>query len=199
MNLRKWIHRIHLYGGLLCFWYLIIFAVSSLQFQHHFEFMTLSGGKEIVNERKIEIQGNNDKLIFARNLQDKLNIAGWLIPWQTSLDSAGLFHTVIQNPKSRYTLVYNPSTYTVKMSEAGNGFLRIINSLHGYSGNMPNAPLLVFWKIFTYVCVIIVVFSIFSGIWLWAVKKGNKLTGWITFSGILVLSFLLMIIVYIYG
>jgi hypothetical protein len=199
MNLRKWIHRIHLYGGLLCFWYLIIFAVSSLQFQHHFKFMLPPGRIDKVQERKIDIQVNNDNQIFARELQDRLGIAGWFLPWQTSRDSMGLFKTVIQNPKAGYTLEYNQSTSMVKISQSSNGLWRIINSLHGYSGNMPNAPLLVFWKIFTYLCDFIVVFSIFSGIWLWASKNGNKITGWITFSGILLFSFLLMFIVYIYG
>ena len=199
MNLRKWIHRIHLYGGLLCFWYLIIFAVSSLQFQHHFKFMIPPDAIESVQERKVEIQENKDNQIFARTLQDKLDLAGWFLPWQTSRDSSGVFQTTIQNPKTKYILIYNPSTTTVTIKKAGNGYWRVINSLHGYSGNMPNAPLLVFWTIFTYVCVIIVIFSIFSGIWLWAVKKGSKLNGWLAFSGILVLSFLLMFIVYIYG
>ena len=199
MNLRKWILRIHLYGGLLCFWYLIIFALTSLQFQHHFKFLLPSDGDEIVSERKVEVTENKDKLVYARSLQDKLNIPGWLIPWQTQRDSLGMFHTVFQNPKARYTLVYNPSNYAVRISAVSNGLWMVIKSLHGSGGRLPGAPLLVFWGIFTYLCVAIVVFSIISGIWLWASKTGRKLTGWLTFSGILVLSFLLMFIVYIYG
>jgi len=44
-----------------------------------------------------------------------------------------------------------------------------------------------------------VVFSIISGLWLWAGSPGNKTAGWLTLSAITVLSFLLMLIVYIYG
>ena len=34
MSFRQWILKIHLYGGLLCFWYLVIFAISSLHYHH---------------------------------------------------------------------------------------------------------------------------------------------------------------------
>ena len=38
--MRKWMLNIHLYGGLLCAPYLIIFGFSSLQFNHHFNFVS---------------------------------------------------------------------------------------------------------------------------------------------------------------
>ncbi len=39
--MRQWILRIHLYGGLLCAPYLIIFGFSSLHFNHHFAFVIM--------------------------------------------------------------------------------------------------------------------------------------------------------------
>jgi hypothetical protein len=199
MTLRKWILKLHLYGGLLCFWYLIIFAISALQFQHHFKFMEPGNGKEINTEKAVNIQPVKDNLIFAHSLQNDLNIPGWIVNWQTSRDSSGIFHTSIQNPKAGYDLVYDPLASKVKIKSVSNGFWRIINSLHGNMGNIPNAPLLVFWKIYTYLVLLIVVFVIISGLWLWAGKSGNKTAGWLTFSGIMALSFILMLIVYING
>lgn len=200
MTFRKWISKIHLYGGLLCFWFLIIFGLSALHFHHHFNFMDPENSKEIIRETMVKIEPEKDNSILARNLQNNLGIPGWFIPLQTSRDSLGIFHTTIQNPKARYMLDFDPSTSMVKIKTSSNGFWRIINSLHGNSGKkMPKAPLLVFWKIFLYLCSAIALFSVISGLWLWAGKPGNKRTGWLTVSGILVLSFLLMFIVYIYG
>jgi len=199
MTMRKLILKIHLYGGLLCFWYLIIFAVSSLQFHHHFKFMEQGNGTETTRETKVMIEPEQDKLILARNLQNNLGLPGWVVNWQTWRDSTGILHTTIQNPKAGYIMVYDPSTSKVTIKSVSNGFGRIINSLHGNTGDMPNAPLMVFWSIFTYICLLVVMFSIVSGIWLWAGSPGNKKAGWLTFSGITALSFLLMFIVYIYG
>jgi hypothetical protein len=55
MSIRKWVLKIHLYGGLLCFWYLIIFAVSSLQFQHKFEFMNAGNGAKTNLEKTVTV------------------------------------------------------------------------------------------------------------------------------------------------
>ena len=199
MSLRKWILQIHLYSGLLCFWYIIIFAVSSLQFHHHFKFMEPGNTVAITRESSVDVQPENDKKIFAVNLQNELKIPGWTIPWKTSRDSSGIFHTVIQNPKAVYTLDYNPTTSRVTMKSESNGFWRVVNSLHANTGQMPHAPLLIFWKYYTWLCLAVVVFAIISGFWLWAGKPGNKKTGIITLSGAVVLSVLLMSIVYIYG
>ena len=199
MNLRKWILKIHLYGGLLCFWYLIIFAVSSLQYQHHFKFMDPGNGTETLREAEVKIQPEKDNKILAGNLRSSLEIPGWVIPWQTSRDTAGILHTVIQNPKAIYTMDYDPSTSKVKIKSVSNGFWRIIVALHGNTGEMPNAPLLVFWKIFTWICLCVVLFAIISGLWLWAAKPGNRKAGIITVSSMVILTVLLMSIVYIYG
>lgn len=199
MKLRNWIHKIHLYGGLLCFWYLIIFAVSSLQFQHNFVFMNQKLSNEEIQEKKLSVPKNEKESDFALSIQNELNLAGWYLPWKTYSDSSGIFHTEIQNPKAQYLITYDALSSTVKIVEREKGLWVVINSLHGFSGKMPNAPLMFFWKIFTYICLIVVTFSIFSGIWLWANRSSDKLVGLLTVSGIIVLSFSLMIFVYLNG
>ena len=198
MKLRKWVLKIHLYGGLLCFWYLIIFAVSSLQFQHHFKFMNPELSDEENLEKKLIVPESENVTVFAQNIQNELNLAGWYLPWETFRDSSGIIHTQIQNPKAQYLITYDPLSSTASIIKRNKGLLVPINSLHGFTG-MPNAPLMVFWKIFTYICLIVVVFSIFSGIWLWADSNADKLIGLLTVSGIIILSLSLMIYVYLNG
>ena len=198
MKIRNLIQKIHLYGGLLCFWYLIIFAVSSLNFQHHFGFMNPENPEEIL-ERKLSVASGENLSDMAVSIQNELDLAGWHLPWNTYHDSSGLFHTVINNPIAQYKITFDPTTSTAKIIRKERGNLMLLNSLHGFSGKMPNAPLMVFWKIYTYICLIIVTFSIFSGIWLWADRRSYKLIRLITVSGIVILSLLLMTYVYING
>lgn len=200
MKLRKWILKVHLYGGLLCFWYLIILAVSALHFHHDFEFMNeKSLHKESQQTINLVIENSKDNSVLATNIQNVLGIPGDYIPWETYRDSNEIFYTKIFNLKNKYDIKYDPLTSAVYITKTNKGFWNVVNALHGFSQSMSYAPLLVFWKIYTYVCLIVITFCIFSGIWLWANRGTDKLIGWITVLGIITLSVSLMIFVYIKG
>ena len=199
MTLRRWILKIHLYGGLICFWYLIIFAISSLHFHHHFEFMN---GKQMVEGSQqihLKLEDSKSDSALATNIQIALDIAGWYLPWETYRDNSGTFHTQIENPKTQYQIKYDRMSSTASIIRKDKGFWSVLNALHGFAGKMPNAPLFIFWNIFTYICLMVVIFSIFSGIWLWANRSEDKLIGWVTVLGIMGLSFSLMMVVYLKG
>jgi hypothetical protein len=199
MGVRPWILKIHLYGGLLCFWYLVIFAISSLHFHHEFDFMEV---KEISTESKqitLTQKSQESDSALATGLQNELGLAGWYLFWETYTDSAGIFHTEIQNPKTTYRITYDQNTAVATITSEYKGFWSVFNALHGFAGKMPNAPFVIFWHIFTYVCVLVVIFSILSGIWLWSGKRENKMLGWATFIGIMILSVSLVLTVYLKG
>ena len=199
MALRKWILKIHLYGGLLCFWYLIIFAVSSLHFHHEFEFMNGKPAVEGPQTVSLALVDSKSDSALATRIQDALDIAGWYLPWETHRDSSGVFHTQISNPKTDYTIQYDPVSSSASITKNDKGFWSVFNALHGFAGGMPKVPLLIFWRIFTYVCLVVVTFSILSGIWLWAAGREDKLIGWITVLVIMSLSISLMMVVYLRG
>lgn len=198
MKTRRLIAKIHLYGGLACFWYLVIFAISSLHYHHHFPFMKDLEAKVIIRENILEITDTGNDSALALKIQESLGIAGWYVPWRTHRDS-GMFYTEIQNPKARYEAAYNPASGEITVTVYNKGFWSAFNSLHGFAGEMPYAPLLVVWKIYTWLCFAVVVFSIISGIWLWAGRGKEKAVGWIIMAAIMVVSFLLMVIIYYRG
>jgi len=200
MKFRKWILKVHLYGGLLCFWYLIILAVSSLHFHHDFEFMNEKSLQEEPPQTiNLKIENSKDNKILATNIQNVLRIPGYNIPWETYRDSKEIFYTKIFNLKKKYDIKYDPHTSDAFITKTDKGFWSPVNALHGFSESMSYAPLLVFWRIYTYVCLFVVTFCIFSGIWLWANRSTDKLIGWMTVLGIMTLSVSLMIFVYIKG
>jgi len=199
MIIRKWILKIHLYGGLLCFWYLIIFGISSLHYHHHFSFMEDDPNAGTREEKSITVPDNSDNSAFAEAIRDSLGIPGWHLFWKTYWDQAGIFHTEIQNSRAGYFISYDKNTSTAVIHRNPKSFWSITNSLHGFAGNMPNGPLMIFWTYFTYVCLFSVIFSIITGIWLWTRRSTDKLIGWITVLGIMAISISLMVIVYIKG
>jgi hypothetical protein len=197
---RKVLLKFHLYGGLLCFWYLLIFGISALHFQHHFQFMENKNIPDRVSTKKLlSINPANTDSVVAISIQNSLDLAGWYLPWETYRDSTGNFHTIIGNPKWDYSIVYDFQHSTSTISAKEKSSWNILSALHGFAVKMPNAPLLIVWKIYTYTCIAVVLFSICSGIWLWSGRKKQRLTGWLIFSGIVLLSFTLMIFIYKHG
>jgi hypothetical protein len=133
--------------------------------------------------------------VIATNIQNPLTLQVGTYR-ETYRDSAGNFHTMIANPKWGYSIVYNFQNSISSISAKEKNSWNILSALHGFAAKMPNAPLLFIWNIYTYVCIATVLFSIFSGIWLWSGRKKQRLTGWLIFSGIILLSFSLMIFIY---
>ena len=197
--MKNWILKIHLYGGLLCFWYLIIFGTSSLFYQHHFEFMKNKNESKGTSSVNLSLPAAESDSAIAAHLTKELDIAGWYLFWETKRDSLNNFHTRIENPKMSYTIDYNLGTGAAIVGKSYKGIWSIVNALHGFAGRMPNAPLMIFWTWYTYVCVFVVLFSIISGIWLFAVSKSEKRTGWISIASMLAVSIFFMMYIYFNG
>ena len=198
MNWRKWILKIHLYGGLLCFWYLIIFAISSLHFQHEFSFMEPRANNETrtVIPFKVDLSGTDETV--ATHLQNQLELVGWYLPWETYRDKSNHFFTEIHNPKTNYKIEYNPLSEAVTITAKEKGLWSVVSGLHGFSEPMPGAPLLEVWGAYTYLTMVVVLFSIFSGLWLWLAKSMGR-RDLMIFAGVVLLSFALLTIIYLNG
>lgn len=171
MHIRKLFLKIHLYSGLICFWYLIILGTSSLNFNHHFSFMARSTETETW-QRKVLLPNNvNDDLRLSENLRDSLRLIGWPLPWETWHDSTGVFHFALEQPGKRYVVDYNFQDQTARVQETAKGLWPVFNALHG-SGSVPNSAFMQAWKWYTRITVLLVVTSVFAGVYLW--YKGNR-------------------------
>ena len=73
-GIRKILLKIHLYGGLLVFPYLIIFGLSSLNFNHHFGFMEEKQEWEAQPTRTFSLQETDDNQVLAEAIMDSLGL-----------------------------------------------------------------------------------------------------------------------------
>ncbi len=197
-KLRKWVWKFHLYGGLLCFWYLIIFALTSLQFQHQFTFLQPKGFIAQDTLKVAPLNLDNTDSAVATKLRTELNIAGWYLPWETYRDEQKLFYTEIESPKANYKLKYDSQSSSIFISKKEKGLWGIVKFLHGFAGGMPGAPMLIIWEVYTYISLFVVLFSIISGVWLWANKTIHRKDG-LLFIGITLVAMLLVALIYLKG
>ena len=165
--MRRWLLRIHLYGGLACSAYLIIFGLSSLEFNHHFAFARPPVPPATIQwERSVASvpAGNNDRA--AEALRDQLGLMGWPLPWETRRDPDGSLSFSMERPGKRYRITAHSPDGLVRVEEQRKGFWSVVMSLHALTG-LPNSRLIPWWGVYTEFCTAVVIFSAASGIYLW--------------------------------
>lgn len=97
--------KIHLYAGLLCSSYLILFGISSLNFNHHFGKPTT-----LKNERQRSLgtlPAITDDQRLAEALRDTLGLVGWTLPWETRRSETAdslYFHFAVARPGKEYSV-----------------------------------------------------------------------------------------------
>ena len=198
MTLKNAILKIHLYSGLICFWYLCVLGTSSLNFNHHFSFMQ-GGGEKISWSETISLTNNYpDDLLLSEMIRDSLSLIGWPLPWETWHDSTGVFHFALEQPAKSYVIDYSFDSQVAKVVESRKGFWPVFNSLHA-GGMVPNAPFMYGWQWYSRIAVFLLIFSVLGGIYMWYRGRRDKKAGWYVLVIGLVVSLGWMLQLYIIG
>ncbi|MCC7263032.1 MAG: hypothetical protein IT369_10980 [Candidatus Latescibacteria bacterium] len=236
--------KVHLYAGLLCSSYLILFGISSLNFNHHFGH---PGTLRVERQRGLQaLPAISDDQRLAEALRDTLGLVGWMLPWETSRSETTdslYFRFAVSRPGKQYTVrVQSPKelvpiadddpppppkknapsqavkkevpppeppritlptlrepAHRIIVDETGTGLWSIIGQLHGFSGNLPRAGFMRFWSAYTEICVWVVLFSLVSGVYLWAAQPAERLIGLILLGAGAGGGLLFMLAIWIWG
>lgn len=195
--MRKYLIRFHLYAGLLCFPYFIIFGVSSLNINHHFKFMEPSADSSIRWQGRINIPNFKNNQQFADDIRDSLQLMGWTPPWEQETDSVS-FRFEIVHAATKYNVTVPVNKKTVLVEEKRKGFWPVFNSLHFLGEKIPGAPAMInLWRFYQNITVFVMLFSILSGIYIFLRRKSERKTGLIILFTSLALSLLIMISVWL--
>jgi hypothetical protein len=175
--MRKWLLNLHLYGGLLCAAYLLVFGFSSLHFNHHFAFAQPPKDTATRSwEAPLPAPLLPDNTAAAERLRDQLELKGWPLPWETRRDADGTLHFPMERPGKRYQFHASPATGTVQVEEHAKGFWPVVVSLHALHG-LPGAPPVTAWGIYTEVCTAFALFAAASGVYLWWASGRDRRAG----------------------
>ena len=197
--MRRWLLWIHLYGGLACSAYLIIFGLSSLEFNHHFAFAQPPVSPDTVHwERSVASvpAGNKDKA--AEALRDQLGLMWGPLPWETRRDPDGSLSFSMDRPGKHYRVDAHAADGRVKVEEQRTGFWSVVMSLHAPTG-LPNSRLIPWWGVYTEFCTAVVIFSAASGIYLWWKARRDRRAGLLTAAAGLVASLGFIAFVVLHG
>ncbi len=212
--MRKLILNLHIYGGLLCFSYLILFGLSALNFNHPFEF-TRARGATSTYERPIELKElpritddmTGPQRVAAKTaannaVREALGLLGHPRPWQQSWWDANdpdHYHASIVHPGREYEIDVHLDRKIASVAETPLGIWSVIRELHGFHGTMPGSALISSWSWYTELCTFVVLFSGASGVYLWTRRKNERRAGLMILSAAGALSLFLMFYLTLHG
>jgi hypothetical protein len=198
MRLRGLVLQVHLYGGLICFWYLLVFGISSLSFQHEWLLPAPSPGRTHW-ERAIAIPELSGDGALADAIRDASGLPGWPMPWTMRRDEEGELHYEQAAPGRQFWIHVDRSAGMIRVEEQRKGLRSILRILHGPTEGVPNLPITAAWCVYTEFTTWFVLFSVVSGVYLWASRASRKRLAAATLLASVGISMGLMTVVYFAG
>ena len=149
--MKKILLDIHIYLGLFCAAYLVIYGLSSIAFNHNI----CSSATQVEWQRQITVPEAAPPQALAEALRDALDLSGWVPSWR--LRRAGQDIHVF--------------------AETRQGLWGIVKGLHGLT-ELPNSPWGASWGLYTEISVWALIFAVLSGFYFWWLRPAARLLGW---------------------
>lgn len=210
--LRKVILNIHTYGGLLCFSYLMILGISTLNFNHPFAFtkspasvttwnqplvigeLKKTDGLDVAQRTPIEAE-NNRAIVRA--------IGSFAAVWPSTLSGkwvdADTYHLNFTRPGRIYQVDVHTNLGTATITQTRTSFWTIIRDLHGGYSIYPESPVASTWSWYTELSVFFVIGAIVSGIYLWLRRRRDRCAGLIVLAAASAMSLGVMALIIFQG
>ena len=196
-------------GGLLCFSYLVLIGISTLNFNHRFSFtmrpasvttwtqpMKLPGlaTPESANHDAAQIVHRNNPLVIRAlgSFDTFTNADGAWIDSDT-------YHAGFVRPGKEYQVDVHPSRGTATITRRRANLWGMIRDLHGLYAVYPDSILASSFKWYTEISAIVVLFACISGVYLWTARRKERCVGLIMLGAAGVVSLSLMVLITMYG
>ena len=189
--------KFHLYGGLLCSSYLIIFGLTSLRFNHPGLFPA-PGDETVTWERQLDIENQDDNLELAQSIRRQLGLMGWTPWWEWDRDDQNNLSFVLSRPAKRYHIDVRADENRVQVREIRMGYWTALMSLHAMM-QLPGSSLIPWWGVYTELCTWFVLFAAVTGVYLWATQKRDRIMALVTLLTLAAGSLLFMLYIWAQG
>lgn len=197
--MRKTLIQIHLYLGLASAFYLIIFGISSINLNHRFSWMAQQNTQKSWEAQVKYPSKFTDKQLVAEAIRDSLGLMGWAPYWDHQMQDEVFKFKVVHYGKE-YAITAHKETALVEVIEYSKGFWWTFNSLHFLGESIPAANWLVnSWQYYQLLTVIIVMFSVISGVYFWSKRKHERRIGLILISAFSGFSIFLILYIWLVG
>lgn len=168
--MRRWLLDLHLYLGLLCLPYVVVFGVSSILLNHGVRSETTTEW-----QREIAAPSAESDSARATATLDALALTGSVQAHTVKRDGAGGLRFKAIRPGRSYQVELAASGQ-VSVRETGGGMLEISRDLHGLHDTQSSRWSLS-WALYTELATAVLLFSIASGVVLIWPRRGERAFG----------------------
>lgn len=197
--MRNFLIKIHAYLGLFCVPYLLVFGISSLNFNHTIPGMGDDPGSVISWEKSASFPDSLDNETLAGVINDSLGIMGWYIPWDALRDSTSFNYQTVHFGK-HYDINLDVPEQNIRVTARAESIGNVIKGLHFLGESVPRAPWWVnIWQFYQDLTVYGLLFWIISGLYFWAGKSSDRRWGVPVLFGSMILSVLFMLYLWLVG
>ncbi|MEQ8809572.1 MAG: hypothetical protein RIE59_10935 [Imperialibacter sp.] len=199
MKVKNYLLQFHIYLGLFCTPYLLVFAISSLSFNH----VSLREAFTPIKSEKVSVAMRQDSFkdprALGEALRDSLHLMGWFIPWESHIDSAG-FLVNVRNLGRDFRMTGTWGIPEIELTTNSTRFISKLKGLHGLHEEIPGAPWWINgWWLYQDLTVYSLLFWALSGIYLWWISKSRSKYSAFWLLGSFAVSTLLMIYLWLAG
>jgi hypothetical protein len=191
--MRKWILRVHMYGGLLLFGFIVVFAFSAICFNHDPSFMN-SGRTESRWTHSISAPPQPDPWVYAAAVQDELDVTGRIL--HPVFSKQGDLKFDVAAPGRRYTIRVSHSSADIY--EYREGWIATLVELHGVRPTTRSLVLKA-WAWYSAIGALALVGSGVTGVYLWASRPRERIIGWSLLGGATLVSLLICVYIRAWG
>ncbi|MDB5301430.1 MAG: hypothetical protein JWO87_3093 [Phycisphaerales bacterium] len=207
--LRRIVLNAHIYGGLICFSYLILFGISILNFNHPFPFtkspasvatwsrpmalpaLARTDGRNGPEALKIRRQNNSAILHALGSFAGPSTDGDWI--------DADTYHAHFMRPGKEYEIDVHPGQGSATIRQTRMNFWALIRDLHGSSVVYPDSILASTWAWYTEICTYVVVVAGISGVYLWSGRRRERRIGLVLLGAAGMVSLSLMLLITFHG
>lgn len=169
--MRRWLLDLHLYLGLACLPYSIVFGVSSLLLNHEIERSERSHWEQ----RVASPLPATDDYARANALRDALDLRGGVLAHTVRRGAGGELEFKLIAPGRVYEFALGADD-VARVDETDGGVIGVVRELHGRGGLEASAwgPS---WALYTELTTFALMFAIGSGLWLFWPRRGKRWLG----------------------
>lgn len=172
--MKRRILDLHLYLSLLCAPYLVVYGLSTLSFNHGWEWISPGEETYVWQQEAGRPEGDTD-LEIAAEIRDSLGLTGGIAPWQVQNSTDELLF-VAGGPGKRYEVSWSPQTNVASVRETRSGFWGVMRALHGL-GTINGTSWGWMWRLYTLTSVGALMFAVTTGLYLWWGRLPSRRSG----------------------
>ena len=173
-RMRAWLLSLHLYLGLLCAPYLIVYGVSALALHHGWEGTPAAAATRQVSIADERWAGPDEPRARAVAARDALGLVGGVPGGSIESSTEGRLRFQVLRPGRRLAVAIEPGR-PATIEETRTGLLSVLRGVHGLT-HLERSAVAPLWRVYTHVSAGALVIAVISGVILWG-RRGGWL-GW---------------------